>query len=183
MNALVNSIAAKTEAEAPVAETKLPNAADLNAAEDEADDDNAYAGERMVNLGIEPIRASTVESELKNIFEANGVDYVHNPALINDVGHRIVDELELMIRMLNPESQYKPEWLEQAEEGSSVLSTIINREDLASVYRDSLVETYEAVNEDIADGIIEYITGVVSDHEGVTADYYENENNAGATSE
>lgn len=159
-------------------EAKTPaNPATVVVEEDDGDDDDGYVGERMVDVGIEPIRTSAIEAELKTIFEANNIPYVRNPALINDIGQRIVDELELMIRMINPESTYRPEWYEEAED-QTVLAAIVGRDDLVGAYRDGLVETYDNVSEDIADAIVDFIVGVVSDHESTADEYYTAAENA-----
>jgi len=170
MNALVNNLTKKDNEPAAAAN---PTAVSAVVAEAVADDENdeGFVGERMIDVGIDPIKASDIEAELKTIFSAHGVEYVHNPTLINDVGQRIVDELELMIRMINPESQYNPEWYNR-DEDQTVLAAIIGRDDLVDVYRDSLSETHELVNEEIADGIVAYICDVVSDYESMADEHY-----------
>ena len=175
MNALVKSIAENAGTVVPTAETTAVMLEESKIAEPEEDDEITFAGERMINLGMEPIKASLIDSELKTMFETNDGDYVTNLALINEVGNRIVDELELAIRMLNPASEYKPEWLEEAGD-TTILSAIINRDDLASLYKETLMETYDGITEDIAEAIVAYIAGIVSDHEYYITEHYNIEN-------
>lgn len=172
MNALVNSLTSEPKTDLAASTTNATN--DPVAAKDIDSDDEAedgYVGERMVDVGIDPLTPADIEFGLKSIFDANSTEYVKNQALIDDVGQRIVDELELMIRMLNPDSQYRPEWFVYNED-ETVLTAITTRDDLTEVYRDSLVETYELITEEIADDIVEYIAGVVSDHEAIASEYY-----------
>jgi hypothetical protein len=151
MNSLVNSIAkevAVTE-ERPTEPDKVER--------------SQYFSGPMVELSLAPLMIEDVESEIKEAFESHGVPYVKDVSLIDDVGERAVQEIDLLIRLSNPETQYAPDWLLDSEE-PTVMAKILGREDFVSTYREHLVETYE-ISDDVAGELLEVIIAIVDTYE------------------
>lgn len=129
-----------------------------------------YVSTPMIELSLDPLSIDDVETEIKETFEVHGKPYEKDVSLIDDIGERAVLEIDLLIRLSNPESQHNPEWLVEAEE-PTILSKITNREDLVTGYREHLVDTYD-MTDDIAGDLVDVIVSIVDSYEPPILTHY-----------
>lgn len=161
MNNLVNAIANET-----VGSDDRPTAPEKVAR-------YQFVSTPMVELSLAPLLIEDVETEIKEAFEAHGKPYVRDVSLIDDVGERALVEIDLLIRLSNPDSQFNPEWLQEAEE-STILAKISNREDLASDFRQQLADSY-GISDDIASDLVDVVVNIVSSYEVPILEHYSEE--------
>jgi hypothetical protein len=127
---------------------------------------------RLATVGVLPIPESVVEDMIKEAwFDAEDADYVQNPALIKDVGERIVEELDLLARLMNPKTTYQPDWYDEHDDEQTPLNAVLGRTAFAEDYRSHLMEVYELA-EEAADAIIDDIKEYIEGQETTISEYY-----------
>jgi hypothetical protein len=161
MNNLVNSIAKEVAVtdERPTEPDKVAR--------------SQYFSGPMVELSLAPLMIEDVESEIKEAFESHAAPYVRDVSLIDDVGERAVQEIDLLIRLSNPETQYAPEWLLDSEE-PTVMAKNLGRDDFVQTYREHLVETYD-ITDEVAGELLDVIVSIVDAYEAPIINHYGDE--------
>ena len=127
-------------------------------------------GERMIEIGAQGIKVDDLEKHISDIYTDSNLDYKSNQDMINDIGAVIIDNIELLIRMSNPESTYDPEWYNPDEE-TSVLEAIVRRDELEKDYKTRLVEVFN-VPEVVASNIVDLVIETVSQYETIASNHY-----------
>lgn len=112
-------------------------------------------GERMVIIGLSPIVPLVVEAELESIYAKHKQQLDPDSGISPLVAERIVAEIELLARMSNPESSYRPEWYD-VESDETLINDILERNEFKEDFDTELVEIY-GVPEDVAEDIIQYV--------------------------
>jgi hypothetical protein len=172
LNSIKQEVASTTKPEEVV--TKAAEPADVKSVtvvdDKPVPDDKVFLGELMKEADLDPITASLLRDSIREIFANNDVDYVENEPLISDVGARIADEVDLLTRIMNPKSEFTPDWYPEGSEDTPVYA-VTEREELTEDYCEHLVETY-ALSENVAHAIVDFIGEKVSEYEDSIMDYY-----------
>lgn len=128
-----------------------------------------YISDRMKSIGLESFSHAELEKSVRKAFASNDAEYNSNPVMISNIGTRIVEEVELLARLMNPDSSFEPEWLNREEE--SPLSAVVSREEFREDYKHHLEEAYE-VSSDVANEILEVIHEYLASYENPIGHYY-----------
>lgn len=132
----------------------------------------AFISARMSTVGISPVPETVVENLIKEAWDdVEESEYVQNPALVKDVGERLVEELDLLARLMNPKTTYQPDWYDEHDDDQTPLTAILGRSAFAEDYRTHLVEVFE-LPEEVADSIMEDLGKLVEEQETTITEYY-----------
>lgn len=127
-------------------------------------------GERSAIIGLPPVVPAVVEKELEEIYLELGSKYDPQSRVAPLVARRILDEIELLARMSNPESTFRPDWYDE-ESDEDLIFDITNRDEFAEDFLTDLIETY-GVPDEIASRIMKLIVHYVEAMNEPINDFY-----------
>lgn len=136
-----------------------------------------YFSDRIKDIGLSPVPERTIEDMVENAYIESDeeVEYKRNPNLIETVGTRLIEELDLLIRLKNPESRLRgenpPDWYTPNEGDFSDACQLTDRTEFQKDFPSQLVDSF-GIPLEIADAIVESMKEYVVDSETEISLYY-----------
>ena len=130
-----------------------------------------WTSDRFKDLELMPIMEVDIVAMIKNAHDLCKLPYQENSDLVDDIAERLIEEIESLARLTNPDSTFRPEWYDEDEDTMTPSQQLIDRDDFDPDYRDHLVAAYD-INPNVAAFLIESLGNFIEGHSPQLNEFY-----------